>query len=900
MPSLFRNLAFLLVPGGVFAAPVALDLSGVRPGPIAVVQEGDTAVVRWPDAANRRWEAVFNLEPNRALIAAIKVDGRTVVQNAVPIYGAQTGKRRGGFDEFFDFPPSHPDGTRSYQGVFTAASARAETLGDRVEISFEGFRMGIFTGSIRYVFYPGSRLIQQAAVASTSEPDVAYFYEAGLRMAVPRDARPGSNMESEITYYDTEGKVRVEHPNISEKTPVQARYRTLAARAQGGSIAVFPTPHKYFMPRDFTTNMGFLWHTAWRGQVYLGIRQLPDDNSRFYPWMNAPPGTQQRMNVFYLISDGEAKPLLDEVTRYTNRDKFPRLDGYLTVAPHWHYAYTVQAMEKGKDWVPPFKPVLKEMGIDAAIIADFHGDGHPQDMTELRLKELKAYFDYTRAQSDSNFLIMPSEEANVHWGGHWAVSFPKPVYWHMGPRNSKSSVAEVPGYGKVYTIGSSKALLDMVHKEKGFAYQTHPRTKGSKTFPDDIRYTEHFLDDNYVGAGWKQMPADMASPRLGERSLKLLDDMSNWGLRKILLAEVDVFQVDSTHELYAHMNINYVRGVKLPSYDNYGEILTTMAKRDFFISTGEVLMPEHSIRETQPGKLRATAQVRYTLPLQFAEVVWGDGEQTHRQTISLETTREFGARRLEIDVDAPNWRWARIAVWDIAGNGAFANPFYNEKARKTVAVDGWHNREPEPHYRWDGTYQGGFSGLGKMLNGLGAETRTVNEPFSAKSLAGLDLLIVVDPDTPKETANPNLIGDAEIDAADAWVRHGGTLVLLNNDPGHAEFPRMNALAKRFGIEFEERKHADASGNAKLTLTTPAGGGWFTPGLKFYGVDLAPLKVTAAGAETLLAEGSAVMMAAVRVGKGQVIALGDPWVYNEYLYTQDNRRIAEELFRKLLK
>ena len=59
--------------------------------------------------------------------------------------------------------------------------------------------MGIFTGSVRYVFFPGSRLIEQAVVASTKEPDTAYFYDAGMRMAVPRDSRPGGNMESEIT-----------------------------------------------------------------------------------------------------------------------------------------------------------------------------------------------------------------------------------------------------------------------------------------------------------------------------------------------------------------------------------------------------------------------------------------------------------------------------------------------------------------------------------------------------------------------------------------------------------------------------------------------------------------------------------------------------------------------------
>jgi hypothetical protein len=882
----------------IWAVPVALDLSGVKPGPISVSREGDAAVVRWQDEASRGWEAAFNLEPARPLIAAIKVDGRTVVQNASPLYNCQTGKRRGGFDEFFDFPPTHPDGTRSYLGRLSATAARAVTLGDRVEITFDGFEMGIFKGSIRYVFFPGSRLIQQAAVASTNEPDTAYFYDAGLRMAVPRDSRPGNNMDSEVTYYDTEGKLRVEHPNTSERLPAKVRYRTLAARSQGGSVAVFPAPHKYFMPRDFTTNMGYLWHTSFRGNVEIGIRQLPDDNSRFYPWMNAPPGTAQRMGVFYLLSDGAAQPLLDEVTRYTNRDKFPHLNGYVTVAPHWHLAYTVQALAQPAGWVPPFKPVLQDMGVDAAMIADFHGDGHPQDQTELRLKELKAYFEFCRAQTDSKFLLMPSEEANVHYGGHWAVAFPKPVYWIMGPPNSPSSKREEPGYGTVYQIGSAKALLDMMKREQGFAYQTHPRTKGSKGFPDRIRFTEHFLDDTYVGAGWKQMPADMSSPRMGERSLTLLDDMSNWGLKKILLSEVDVFQIDHTHELYAHMNINYVKASKLPTYDGYGEILRTMEKGDFFMSTGEVLMPSYAIREVAPGKLKATAELRNTLPLDFAEVVWGDGKETFRKTYSLQTTRAFGSHQIDFDVDAPGWRWARIAVWDVAGNGAFANPTWNEKPRKTVAVDAWHNREAQPHYYWEGTYQGGYSGLGQMLKGLGAGITSVKEAISAKSLRGVDALIIVDPDTPAETASPNLIAGSEVEALVAWVNQGGTLLLLGNDPGNAEFTRFNALARRFGIEFLERKHMDAQGSGKLTLTTPAGG-WFTPGLEFYGVDLAPLNLTAANAETLLSESGTPMMAAVSVGRGRVVALGDPWVYNEYLYTQDNRQIAEQLFRKLL-
>src|SRR4051812_26906227 len=159
------RLLCCITPAALVGAPVSMDLSGVKPGPVTVTAEGGYAVVRWQDNKQQPWEAQFDLEPGRPLIAAIRVNGRVVVQDVAPLYNCQIGKRRGGFDEFFDFPPSHPDGTRSYIAEFQSSSAKAVTNGDRVEISFEGFRMGSFRGSIRYVFFPGSRLIEQAAVA---------------------------------------------------------------------------------------------------------------------------------------------------------------------------------------------------------------------------------------------------------------------------------------------------------------------------------------------------------------------------------------------------------------------------------------------------------------------------------------------------------------------------------------------------------------------------------------------------------------------------------------------------------------------------------------------------------------------------------------------------------------
>jgi hypothetical protein len=669
------RLTILLLPALCCAATVPVDRSGVRSGPVSVESSGGALLVTWPDETARAWRAEFSLDPERPLITSISVGGKTVIERARPLYWCSTGVRRGGWDQFFDLPPSHPKGTRRFTGDFRLRYAEARTTGDRVQVIFGRMQMGIFDGTIAYTFYPGSRLIRQEAVLSTHEPDVAYFYDTGMRVSAERDTHAGGNTTAEITYTDTAGQLRTERAQGPERVPVAARYRSLALRTGGGSIVAFPPPHQYFFARDFTTNMGYLWQSAFRGSASIGIRQLPDDNSSYYPWMNAPPGTEQHMGVFFLLSDGTPAAALAEVQRYTHGDRFPALDGFQVATAHWHFAYTEQALEKGLDWTPPFKPVLKDMGVNAAVIMDFHGDGHPRDLTALRLKELEAYFRACKTQSDAQFLLIPSEEANVHLGGHWALVFPKPVYWFMDRGGGAPFTENVPGYGTVYRVANAHELLDMVHREGGYMWQTHPRTKGSTGFPDQIRETEYFRDARYLGGGWKAMPSDLSSARLGERALTLLDDMNNWGMRKRLIGEVDVFQLDSTHELYAHMNANYVRLPRLPDFDHYGEMAEALARGDGFVSTGEVLLPEIHI-SGEANVISVRARVAWTFPLALADIVWSDGATTHREMPALDTTRAFGETEFTWTIQARNWKWARLAVWDVAGDGALTNPVW--------------------------------------------------------------------------------------------------------------------------------------------------------------------------------------------------------------------------------
>ncbi|MEZ5365626.1 MAG: hypothetical protein R2748_25680 [Bryobacterales bacterium] len=675
---MLRLLATLLLASSAFAA-VPVDLRDYREGPVQAAVEDDELQVRWQDESGKDWQAVFPLLPEQPAIRSISTGGKTVVNNARPFYQAETGKRRKGWDAFFDYPPSHPDGTRHWMSDFALRGVTLRTVGDRLEVALDRLTMGPFEGELVYTIFPGSRLMRQEARLVTWEADTAYYYDAGLEMVAPYDELPGRNMQTKFAWYDTAGKL-VQHTQAAfqpEREPEKVRYRTLAVGTEGGSVAVFPAPHQYFFPRDFTTNLGYLWHRSFRGAVSVGIRQIRDTNWIFYPWMNAPPGTEQRMSLFWVLSDGTPEQALDEVLPYTHRDRFVALPGYKTVSPHWHLAYTVQAMENGFDWTPPFKPVLEDMGVDAAIIMDFHGDGHPRDLTDLRLQELDAYFKACKAQSNDKFLLMPAEEANVHLGGHWGLVFPKPVYWFMGRPEGGAFEMNHPKYGKVYSAANEKEMLEIVRKENGLMYQTHARTKGSTGYPDKIRNSEHFLDDHWFGAGWKAIPSDPSSPHLGDRILNLMDDMAQWGLHKLAWSEADLFQFDSTHELYAHMNINYVKADRLPSFDNYGEILEPIVKGDFFVSTGEVLLPEVSI-DGSADQIKVAAEVRWTFPLRMAEVVWGDGEDVHREQISLETTAGFGSQTFHWSVPAKGWKWARLEVWDVAANGAFVNPTWRQ------------------------------------------------------------------------------------------------------------------------------------------------------------------------------------------------------------------------------
>jgi hypothetical protein len=237
------------------------------------------------------------------------------------------------------------------------------------------------------------------------------------------------------------------------------------------------------------------------------------------------------------------------------------------------------------------------------------------DRGEAYLEALDEYYEAARRQSDRDFLLMPNDENSTggrppFLGGHYDLLIPHPVYWKPGRNPGQPLTEQHPRFGKVYNLGTPEDLMKMTEEEGALVSLPHPRTKGSTGYPDAIRDEAHFLHPNYFSLGYR------------------------WGMG------IDASEI----------RLGEYRFLRL-----WNETNNWMADR-----TG--------------SGFTVVAEVEWTFPLEFVEVVWGDGEQTGREVVPAEGLEAFGHHRFEIPFDASGKKWLRFAAWDVAGNGALAQP----------------------------------------------------------------------------------------------------------------------------------------------------------------------------------------------------------------------------------
>ena len=221
-----------------------------------------------------------------------------------------------------------------------------------------------------------------------------------------------------------------------------------------------------------------------------------------------------------------------------------------------------------------------------------------------------------------------------------------------------------------------------------------------------------------------------------------------------------------------------------------------------------------------------------------------------------------------------------------SGKKVYLDNYFNNEWR--VGPSG---KQEKWHYVWDERDNGGYSMLGKIFQQFGAETVLSSARPVASVLKDASIYFMVDPDTHKETASPNFMSMTDAVAIRDWVSAGGVLVLFGNDSSNNEIKQFNTLSKMFGIEFNEvlfnpvLKDQFEMG----VVTTTEGSPIFGKSKKLFIKELSTLTLNKP-AEVIAVKDGQSIMAVSKFGKGTVFALGDPWIYNEYL---DGRRLPAD-------
>jgi len=739
-----KSILFLI--GGAAAlagAPMQCDLSAYKESAgLKAEMAGDSLRFTWQGERGQQLRAEFTIRDGHPVVhelAARKNGANWVVlgRDLVPEYEVTTGVRRLSEQQmqplrelkieltpevverekwfaFWDAPlmvpgregtnlglPRKAEEVRRAWAKYSANACAVKTEGARLEVSFPGLELGIFSGQLQYTVYRGTNLLRQEAIAKTEEPSVAYKYVGGLKgFAVGKDTKVvWRDVARAWQQYEFGGGVN------QDPVGLRARNRLAILENGGGSLAFMPPSHKFFFAREIETNLGYVYYRKDSENSFaIGARQ-PDREEGPKPFgvsdrewnirvnqtrgdlnnfalYNAPPGTMQRMPVYFYLSAEDSRATQQAVMRFTHDDVYKPMPGMKVLVSHFHFHFNEELTDAGTmDLQPPWQPTFRALGINVAILADFHSDSHPNDTGAIRLNEQRAYFEACRRFSDRDFLLIPGEEPDANFGGHYMFAFPRPVFFTHARKpanpNAQPFTETVQPFGKVYHTSTTANELELLKLEEGLWWQTHPRTKGSAGFPDATRDQDFFNSDRMLGGSFQSLPVDQSEKRLCEgRCLALLDDMNNWSGAKYMIAEGDTYRKNPDDETYPQLVVNYVKLDQVPRYDQgWAPVLKAMRAGDYFVSSGEILFRNWGIEGT--GSRRAyTAEVEWTFPPEFAELVWGDGKTTGREIINMNQMPPFSSNKFRVPFDVTGKKWVRFAVWDSAGNGALTQPVH--------------------------------------------------------------------------------------------------------------------------------------------------------------------------------------------------------------------------------
>jgi len=227
--------------------------------------------------------------------------------------------------------------------------------------------------------------------------------------------------------------------------------------------------------------------------------------------------------------------------------------------------------------------------------------------------------------------------------------------------------------------------------------------------------------------------------------------------------------------------------------------------------------------------------------------------------------------------------------------------YFNSEKRKDIT-----GAEQYWHYTWEEKSYTGFYTLGNIFERFGANLQSLNGAPTADNLKNASVYMVVDPDHIRDNPKPNYVSGADVKIISNWVKAGGVLVLMANDNNNCDLPYFNKLSQAFGITFTDASINMVKNDSYEQGVVPPGANnpIFIHPAKMFLKDISVLDIKAP-AKALVTKDNQVVIAVAKYGNGTVFAVGDPWLYNEYVdgrklpAAYENYKAAEDLVKWLL-
>ena len=159
---------------------------------------------------------------------------------------------------------------------------------------------------------------------------------------------------------------------------------------------------------------------------------------------------------------------------------------------------------------------------------------------------------------------------------------------------------------------------------------------------------------------------------------------------------------------------------------------------------------------------------------------------------------------------------------------------------------------------------------------IGAQTATLDSEPTLAALRQAQVYIIVSPDIPAKNPTPHDMQSEDATQIANWVKAGGVLMIMENDPENADLTHLNLLTEQFGIHFNDvvRNRVEGRKFEQGKIAVSAGGPIFHQPHTLYMKEICTISAKAPAASVLTDRGD-VLMAIAKFGTGYRLRHGRP-------------------------